>query len=226
MSKIVRKSVGILYLLATLTIAGYLFYTEGTRGFVGLLSAAILLLFPCVRRVFRVPAGALLESLWLVFFFFAYTLGTGLALYARISYYDLILHTLSGVLTAMTGLCLYERVRPAEQRQRPTERGLATLTAFLFSQTVAMLWELAEYAGFLLTGHDSQNVAATGVGDTMEDMFVALVGSALICLLFLFQQTGHSVRLLRPVDEWRAAFRAYSAAQSADAEDAKERNDG
>ena len=48
--------------------------------------------------------------------------------------------------------------------------------SFFFSGFVAVLWEIFEFVADLLTGNDSQNVAATGVADTMEDMMICLVG--------------------------------------------------
>lgn len=47
----------------------------------------------------------------------------------------------------------------------------------------AAMWEIVEYTGFLLFGYDSQNVAATGVGDTMEDMMICLAGTVITCVL-------------------------------------------
>ena len=40
------------------------------------------------------------------------------------------------------------------------------------------LWEVSEYFVHAVTGRDVQNVAATGVNDTMQDMIVCLIGTA------------------------------------------------
>ncbi len=172
------------------------------------LSLLIPLGFPLVRRLFRVRQGLWMECLWLWFFFLAFTVGVGLQWYARFTYYDIFVHGLSGMLTALTGITLYIRLRPADRRLLPPERGLAVGTAFLTAQAVAGLWEIAEYVAWLITGHDSQNVATTGVSDTMEDMMIALACSLIICVCAALHYGGHRCPLLHPVDEWLEAERA------------------
>ena len=215
MSKTVRRCVGVGYTAAVIGVGVFLTVRNGVGGLVvPLLSLAFLAAFPLLRRLLSLPQGYAMETLWLLFFFGSYTLGTGCALYARFACYDLVLHGVSGVLTTLTGLCLYTRLRPHALRGAPPERGMATAVAFLFAQTAAALWELAEYMGWVLTGHDSQNVLKTGVSDTMEDMLISLVVSAVVCLLYAARREGKK-GLFFPVDEWNEAVKLQEEARNA-----------
>lgn len=209
MTKRQRHGVTAAYTAAVCIAALYIGQGDKSgAGFVAAVSLCAVLLFPVLRRVCAVPQGRWMETLWLWFAFFGYTLGTGCVLYARLPYYDLLMHGISGVLTTLTGFCLYTRLRPAHRRGEAEEVPVATAVAFLFAQTAAVCWELAEYTGFLITGHDAQNVLLTGVGDTMQDMLISLAVSAVVCLLYAWKKRGHRVALFFPLDEWRRAVQA------------------
>lgn len=204
MSKKLAMGTAVAYILASLAVSIYLFVDKGVgSGLIGLCSLLYLLLFPLCRRLFRVGPGWLMDTVLMVFIFCAFTLGTALAWYSRFAYYDLIMHFLSGVLTALLGLCLYYRLRRPEDRPAPPNRGMATALSFLFPQFVAVAWEMVEYIGFLLTGHDSQRVAETGVADTMEDMMICMAGALVMAILIWIHLGGRRrIPLVRPVDDW------------------------
>lgn len=204
MSKKIAIGTAVVYILASLAVSVYLFVKKGvSSGIIGLCSLLYLLFFPLVRLLFRVKPGWLIDTVLMVFLFCAFTLGTALQWYSVFAYYDLVMHFLTGVLTAMLGLCAYYWLREPDRRLTPPNRGLATAMAFLMAQFVAVAWEIVEYAGFLLFGHDSQHVADTGVADTMEDMMICMAGALVMAVVIWIHLSGkHKIPLLRPVDEW------------------------
>ncbi len=204
MSKKIALGTAAVYALATLAVSVYLFIEKGVpSGLVGLCSLLYLLIFPLARLLFRVKPGWLMDTVLMVFIFCAFTLGTALQWYSVFAYYDLVMHFLSGVLAAMLGLCVYYWLREPERRLTPPNRGMAAVMAFLLAQFVAIAWEIVEYVGFLLTGHDSQRVADTGVADTMEDMMICMAGALVMAVVIWLHLGGkRRIPLLRPVDEW------------------------
>ena len=56
---------------------------------------------------------------------------------------------------------------------------------FFASMAVAGLFELGEYVTSPIIGRDLQNVHGTGVGDTMGDMFVCLLGTLVVNFLMI-----------------------------------------
>ena len=65
---------------------------------------------------------------------------------------------------------------------------------------VAGLWELAEYGINLVTGRDVQHVLDTGVGDTMQDMLVCMIGTIATLPLLRPLSQGRQTRFTAPID--------------------------
>ena len=116
--------------------------------------------------------------------------GKAFALYAKIPYYDKLLHTVSGVLFTLVGARIYSLSRPECSAIAAAGAGILAALASGY------LWELYEFAGDMFFGLNSQNwadgVAAylpdaggwlvtdphgTGLIDTMTDMIVNFIGS-------------------------------------------------
>lgn len=187
------------YVLACLAVGVYTLRTGGlARALGGLLAPAVLLLFPLAQRVLRLKPVYPLQSLLTAFVLLALPLGIGLSLYARVGWYDLAVHAASGVVTALLGACGYILLLPDGRGWRAQSAAAAT-AALGLTALVAVVWELLEYAVFVFTGHDSQWVAQTGVGDTMEDMLAALLGGVVVAVL-LWRHGKRPLRLLAPVD--------------------------
>ena len=112
----------------------------------------------------------------LLFTLLGYTLGSVWEFYLLIPNFDKVVHMLSGVFVSMLALTLYCVVKP-EHKLDACNCATAMLFVFFASMAVAGLWEITEYFVNLITGRDVQRVAATGVGDTMQDMIVCLIGT-------------------------------------------------
>ena len=57
---------------------------------------------------------------------------------------------------------------------------------------IAGFWEYYEYICDQLFQKDAQNVLTTGVGDTMQDMIAATIGSILVIIMYLYEVLSHS----------------------------------
>lgn len=136
----------------------------------------IPLLPELIYRIFRLRRVYQLDFFVLAFSLLGYTLGAVVDLYQRVPFFDKAVHMLSGVFVSMLLLCLFCAVCPSHMPGRG-ERLLAVLFVFFGSMAVAGLWEICEYTVHALTGRDVQQVLSTGVGDTMQDMIVCLIGT-------------------------------------------------
>ena len=120
-------------------------------------------------------------------------------------YWDKILHFLSGFLFAVLGTVVYFSCKPGHQLER-ADAFNASLYTWMFAMMSAVLWEIWEYI-VSQSGADPQQVAATGVGDTMQDMIVCTLGgliTAASCWKYL-QHTGEK----RHVGLMMRLFEAY-----------------
>ena len=127
-------------------------------------------------RILRLRRAHQMDFILLAFTTLAYTLGSCVEFYKLFPGFDKLVHMLSGVLASMLCLALYCALRPGH-RFAPEELALALAFTFFGSMAVAGLWEIGEYLLSLITGRDLQNVAATGVADSMQDMIVCMLGT-------------------------------------------------
>lgn len=196
------------YLVSCVVIGGYVLLSHGpaARGLGGLAAAFFLLAFPLVRKIGRLKIAPLMDATLIIFIFLAFHLGVALGLYSYVWWYDLAVHCLSGAVFALVGLCLYWMTR--EDKRAPMEKNALSAAgyAFFFSGFIAVLWEIFEFVADILTGNDSQNVAATGVTDTMEDMMICLVGGLFMAaVIWLHLKGRRRFLLMRPAEEFYRA---------------------
>lgn len=159
------------------------------------LASVLFLLIPVIVRRLSIQYPAKLYIVFFVFMILSYDFGFVYHGYAHIHHYDKLMHFLSGVLITIIGFCIYYYLR----RPGPDffeEKWIITFTyALFFSLFVAVIWEICEFAGFVLLGHDSQGTLTTGVFDTMQDLISCLAGS-LISVSSYIVTVKSRVRLL------------------------------
>ena len=195
------------YLVSCLVIGGDVLLSGGpvVRGLGGLAAALFLLAFPLIRWIGRLEIAPLMDAVLIIFIFLAFNLGVALGLYSYVWWYDLAVHCLSGAVFALVGLCLYWMTRDDKWAAIGKDALSAASYAFFFSGFVAVLWEIFEFVADLLTGNDSQNVAATGVADTMEDMMICLAGGLFMAAVIWLHLRGRRSFLMRPAEEFYRA---------------------
>ena len=114
---------------------------------------------------------------------------------------------MSGVVFTAVGLCGFYLLREDKHAPMKKDRLLAVSFSFLFSMTAAGLWEIVEYVIYLLFGNDSQYAIApyagyNGVADTMEDMMICMLGTAVMCVFLWFHLGGRRFFFVAPVDQF------------------------
>jgi len=137
-------------------------------------------------KVAHLKPVPLLEMVFNGFVFAAVSFASLFGAYDFIPLWDKILHFLSGFLFAALGTIVYFYHKPDRRLDRRDAFNAAAYT-WMFSMTSAVLWEIWEY-GVSLFGADPQQVALTGVSDTMQDMIVCTVGgliTAISCWKYL-----------------------------------------
>lgn len=178
------------YLLCLIAIIGsfYIIIVKDTEVGVILKDAAILVTITLpyiLEKVFKIRIDNKLKFIYILFVFCAHFLGATVELYNKISWYDKLCHTLSGVLTSYGALLLLAVTRNCNIRNK----FFSIIYMISFTLAIASLWEIFEYTANILFGGDAQKVAQTGVNDTMQDIIVAFIGSLFVCLIYGFYST-------------------------------------
>ena len=184
----VRNGTLIFYYVFTLCAAVLCLLREATV-YNGLLVLAAFLL-PVVPHVLyrlcHLRPVYLLEVVFDGFVLAAVSFASLFGGYELIPYWDKILHFLSGFLFAVLGTAVYFSQKPGHVLD-PADAFNASLYTWMFAMMSAVLWEIWEYL-VSFSGADPQQVALTGVGDTMGDIIVCTVGgliTAISCWKYL-----------------------------------------
>lgn len=135
-----------------------------------------------------------LELLTIAFVFGALFLGETQDYYGRFWWWDVALHTTSGVLLGILGFLLVyvlNGIPRLDLRMRP---GFVAFFAFCFALTVGALWEIFEFAMDELAGMNMQKPFLgdpSGLTDTMWDLIVDALGAMTIALSgYLYMKRG------------------------------------
>ena len=189
-----------LYLLLCAVLAAvYALKRDGYHLGISLGALAIPIAMALFYRLTGLKVVHQIDFIILAFTLIAYPLGSCLDFYARFPGYDKLMHMLSGALVSVLCILLYCALKPGHRVGRE-DLLLALAFTFFGSMAVAGLWELAEYAINLVTGRDVQHVLDTGVGDTMQDMLVCMIGTIATLPLLRPLSQGRQTRFTAPID--------------------------
>lgn len=141
-----------------------------TAGIV-LLGLVLSFLPQIVERNFKVGVPIAYEFIVVLFIFASIYMGEVNKAYEHFWWWDIVLHTSSGVLLGYIGfLILYVLYR---KRQLKASAGLIAFFTFCVGMASAGIWEIFEFSVDQLFGGTMQH----GLLDTMSDTVVACIGS-------------------------------------------------
>lgn len=165
--------------------------------FMAALGALFLWLPFFAQKLFKLYFPPYLLILFYLFVYIHFVPGEVFRLYDKSFFFDKVLHTLSGILAACTGVSLgYAFMRP-ENGEKPTSAQVVGILLFGFFTALAVefLWECAEFTcdrigtsnmqrykdGIIAVNPDGSVVSSldygTGLRDTMWDMLVTVFGA-------------------------------------------------
>ncbi|MEO7938560.1 MAG: hypothetical protein ABIR55_08045 [Burkholderiaceae bacterium] len=133
------------------------------------------------RLPVRIPAEY--ELLTILFVFAALFLGEFHSYYERYWWWDIALHTVSGLLLGIVGFLLVYMLNESRHTDMHMRAGFVAMFAFAFAVTAGTAWEIFEFAMDQLFGMQMQKPMLgdpSGLTDTMWDLIVDALGAAVI----------------------------------------------
>ena len=119
----------------------------------------ILFLIPAfIEKTFKIDLPTILEIVIFVFIFSAEILGEINNFYGRFPYFDDILHTINGFLSASVGFSLIYILNEKSEAFNLSPV-FVSLVAFCFSMTIGVAWEFFEYVMYNIFELDMQKEA-------------------------------------------------------------------
>ena len=170
-------------LLQVLIVVGLAMELYGQQWLNAIVVTAILMLtvlpaFFARWAKFSIPYQ--FEVLAIIFIFASLYLGERRDFYNRFWWWDLALHSASGVLTGILGFLLVYVLNQDPRIEVHIKPFFVAFFAFCFATTVGTLWEVFEFTMDQLVGVNMQKPTfsdPSGLTDTMWDLIVNAIGS-------------------------------------------------
>lgn len=125
------------------------------------------------------------QGMVVLFVFGALFLGEARDYYERFWWWDMLLHTSSGLLLGLLGFMLIYILNEDDRIHLDVRPGFMALFAFTFAVSFGAIWELFEFAVDIFFGTNMQKPMfgdATGLVDTMMDLLVDTLGAGAMAL--------------------------------------------
>ena len=164
-----------------LVVVGVLAVFKGDWNHLTLASVTLFLTFlpNIIEREFRIDYPSEFEIVILVFIYASMYLGTMRSFYARFWWWDIMLHSLSGVIIGSIGFSLVYTLNQASVAINLSNVFVA-IFSLSFALSIGALWEIYEFFMDSLFG---LNMQKSGLVDTMWDLIVNALGALVVSIL-------------------------------------------
>jgi len=138
-----------------------------------------------LEKKFGVYLPARLEITITLFIFAAQVLGEVGDFYNKITWWDTMLHTTSGVILGLVGFLFVYLLNEKGDANVNLSPIFVVIVAFCVAMTLGVCWEFFEFGADRIFGYNMQKFrmpGQDGLLDTMEDLIVDAVGSLIACI--------------------------------------------
>ena len=167
----------------------------------------ILTYYPSIlEKKFGVYLPKRIQLVITLFIFAAQVLGEIGDFYEKISWWDTMLHTISGVVLGLVGFLFVYLLNEKGNLNVNLSPKFVVLFAFCFALTMGVFWEFFEFGADRLLGYNMQKFrlpGQDGLVDTMEDLIVDAIGAIIACAVgSLYIKKKKDVLFNDYFDEW------------------------
>jgi len=183
MDRASKAKLGIYILFRSLVVAAgtiAIFRSDWTNFTLSVVTLFLTFLPAIAKREFHVYYPGEFEIVVLLFIFASMYLGEIHSFYARIWWWDIMLHALSGVIIAAIGFSLVDILNGEEKLAVELSPAFVAVFSFGFALSLGALWEIYE---FLMDSLFGLNMQKSGLIDTMWDLIVDALGALLVSVL-------------------------------------------
>ncbi|MGA1866118.1 MAG: hypothetical protein ACMUFK_01480 [Thermoplasmatota archaeon] len=165
-----------------------IYYADILNCVLSVITLVITFIPSIVEKRFNVIYPSEFEIVVMVFIFLSIILGSVLSFYDRIKWWDLFMHTLSGVLIALIGFSLVFILNRSSWTKIKLSRAFVALFSLCFAVTLGVLWEIFEFGIDQLFGWNMQR---SGLNDTMTDLIVDTLGALAVSVAGYLYMKGN-----------------------------------
>ncbi|MFV1922035.1 MAG: hypothetical protein ACMZ63_05490 [Methylotenera sp.] len=176
------------YALQSILIIGLIAEIWSQQWFNAVITSGIILITfsPILLKKLHVYIPPEFVLLSIGFVFASLFLGEVHGYYTRFWWWDIALHTSSGVLLGIVGFLLVHVLNETEKIGVYMKPGFVAFFAFLFAVGIGALWEIFEFSMDSIFGMNMQKEMLgdpSGLTDTMWDLIVDTIGALVMSVL-------------------------------------------
>ncbi len=157
---------------------------DWTQAAIALVSLGLTLIPALFARNLHVTLPPSYQILLLVFIFLAQFLGEMRDFYYRFWWWDILLHSSSGVLLGFVGFLLVYVLNEADGIRMTLSPLFIAIFGFCFALACGVIWEIFEFTMDSVLG---TNMQKSGLRDTMGDLIVDTLGALAASVTGLLQ---------------------------------------
>jgi len=172
---------------ALVTVPNFLQIGRIDQALMRLAIIPIMMLPYIFQKIAKIKINELISTMYIVYLFCAYFMGSVIGLYHTVTGYDKLMHLVSGVLTSFLGLVV---LLSFQNYKNNNKKNIWYNIIVIVSITLAIacFWEFFEFTSDKIFKGNVQHVLDTGVDDTMIDMLMAFIGSIAFCILYAIEE--------------------------------------
>lgn len=145
-----------------------------------------------IEKKWKIDIPNFIEVLFIIFCTGTFIIGESFGLYRMTTWWDAIMHTLSGSLITIFSFYLLDLLEKTNHLKLQTKPILFLFVVFCITNTIGVFWEIFEYLVDTFTGSNMQRyfndieqvdfIGQAALVDTMEDFILNSIGSLLIII--------------------------------------------
>lgn len=188
-----------LYVALTLLIQAWLvvgliiFVIKGDweNAFLTLAVIGLIIVPTFVLRKYRVYIPPEFQLIAAAFVFLSFFLGSARDYYYKFWWWDMVLHTTSGLLLGIVGWIVLFVLNQTDRIPRGMKPGFICFFAVTFAAFLGVLWEIFEFGVDYFWPEVNMMSHETGVTDTMQDLMVDIGGAVIVAMMgYAYSRSG------------------------------------
>jgi hypothetical protein len=180
----VQRSISyLLSFIILLAAAGAFYEGQWLNAFLAALAFVLSYVPAMIERNLKIGLPVEIEFTFVLFLFVTLYLGEINAYYTYFWWWDIFLHTLSGILLGLVGFILVYIFNSEEKIRLHLSPFFVGLFTFVFAVSIGVFWEIFEFGLDQFLDYDTQHGS---LSDTMWDLIVDTVGAFFIALAGYF----------------------------------------
>jgi len=173
----------LLSIIILLAAAGAFYEGQWLNAFLAIIAFVLSFVPSIIERNLQIGLPVEIEFTFVLFLFVTLYLGEINAYYTYFWWWDIFLHTFSGVLLGLVGFILVFIFNSEERIRLHLSPFFVGMFTFVFAVSIGVFWEIFEFALDKVFGFDTQHGS---LDDTMTDLIVDTIGAFVIGIIGYF----------------------------------------